>query len=131
MHLLIRSYDLVELQRLRAELDCRGIAVYMSDEFTFAIPGLPGAEQPRALWVTDEDDLVPARRVIADLLGEERLPDTAASPSTPVPAAVSSASGRPASPPAGRRTPAVQRLSWVAGMVYGIIVALLALLAWA
>ena len=70
---LLQSYDLLELQQLRVELTARGIDVYMSDEFTYAIPGLPGAEQPRALWVTKPEDLMPARRVVADLLGEHRI----------------------------------------------------------
>ncbi|MEZ5653963.1 MAG: DUF2007 domain-containing protein [Burkholderiaceae bacterium] len=76
MHLLIRSYDPLELQRLRGELEARKIRVFMSDEFTYAVPGLPGAEQPRALWVADATDLAPARRVVADLLGERRLEET-------------------------------------------------------
>ncbi|MEZ5660557.1 MAG: DUF2007 domain-containing protein [Burkholderiaceae bacterium] len=71
--MLIRSYDLLELQLLRSELAARRINVYMSDEFTYAIPGLPGAEQPRALWVAEADDLEPARRIVADLVGQERL----------------------------------------------------------
>ncbi|MEZ5740928.1 MAG: DUF2007 domain-containing protein [Burkholderiaceae bacterium] len=73
MHLLLRSYDLVELQRVRSELVQRGIKVHVSDEFTYAIPGMPGAEQPRGLWVALDEDLLAARRIACDLLGEERL----------------------------------------------------------
>jgi len=52
---LLQSYDIVLLQRLRSILEERGIVVHLSDEFTFAVPGLPGAEQPRGLWVHRED----------------------------------------------------------------------------
>lgn len=55
MRLVLRTYDIVMLQRLRSVLEQRGIAVHVSDEFTFAVPGLPGAEQPRGLWVMPED----------------------------------------------------------------------------
>ncbi len=72
MRLIARSYDTIELQRLRTELESRGMPVHVSDEFTYAIPGMPGAEQPRGLWVGD-DDWVPARRVVADLIGARRL----------------------------------------------------------
>lgn len=72
MQLIARSYDMIELQRVRGELQSRGIRVHVSDEFTYAIPGMPGAEQPRGIWVPDED-VMPARRVVSDLLGPERL----------------------------------------------------------
>ena len=52
---LLQSYDIVLLQRMRSVLEDRGIVVHISDEFTFAISGLPGAEQPRGLWVRRED----------------------------------------------------------------------------
>lgn len=55
MRRLLQSYDIVLLQRLRSILEDRGIVVHLSDEFTFAVPGLPGAEQPRGLWVHRED----------------------------------------------------------------------------
>lgn len=73
MHLIVQSYNQIELQQLRSELEQRGIAVHVSDEFTYAIPGMPGAEQPRGLWVTLDEDLLPARRVVADLVGQDRL----------------------------------------------------------
>lgn len=72
MQLLMQSYDAIELQRLRAELEQRRIKVHISDEFTYAIPGMPGAEQPRGIWV-DDDDLLPARQVVVDLFGEQRV----------------------------------------------------------
>ena len=93
MHRLIGSYDLIELQRLRTELTARGIDVHLSDEFTYAIPGLPGAEQPRALWVTRPEDVTPARRIAADLFGEERL--------DPLPADADDAHGTDPSPADG------------------------------
>lgn len=55
IQLLLRTYDIVALQRVRSILEQRGIAVHVSDEFTFAVPGMPGAEQPRALWVGTEE----------------------------------------------------------------------------
>lgn len=55
MRLVLRSYDIVMLQRMRSILEQRGIVVHVSDEFTFAVPGLPGAEQPRGLWVPVDD----------------------------------------------------------------------------
>ncbi len=73
MHLVARCYDAIELQLLRTELESRGIRVHVSDEFTFAIPGMPGAEQPRGLWVALDEDLLPARRVVSDLIGSDRL----------------------------------------------------------
>lgn len=73
MHLIVQTYSLIELQQLRSELEKRGIRVHVSDEFTYAIPGMPGAEQPRGLWITLPEDIMPARQVIADLVGEDRL----------------------------------------------------------
>ena len=119
MDLLIRSYDLMELQRLRVELAARGIDVYMSDEFTYAIPGLPGAEQPRALWVTEPEDLMPARRIVADLVGGERLAD-AERDGKPVPPAGDRVRGRPRRGPAG-----------VIHLIWGIIVLLIVATLWA
>ena len=55
MRRVLRSYDIVLLQRMRSILEERGIVVHVSDEFTFAVPGLPGAEQPRGLWVPHGD----------------------------------------------------------------------------
>src|SRR5690606_13053207 len=52
---LLQSYDIVLLQRMRSVLEDRGIVVHISDEFTVAIAGLPGAEQPRGLWGRRED----------------------------------------------------------------------------
>ncbi|MGB7180807.1 MAG: DUF2007 domain-containing protein [Burkholderiaceae bacterium] len=72
MQLLTRSYQTVELIQLRSELEHRGIAVHIADEFTYAIPGMPGAEQPRGVWVAD-DDLLAAQRVVIDLLGDDRV----------------------------------------------------------
>ena len=43
MRLVLRTYDIVMLQRMRSILEQRGIAAHVSDEFTFAVPGLPGA----------------------------------------------------------------------------------------
>ncbi len=82
MHLIAQTYDLIELQQARSELEKRGIRVHVSDEFTYAIPGMPGAEQPRGIWVALDEDVAPARRVVADLLGPERVagPDQQASP---------------------------------------------------
>lgn len=82
MHLLVQSYETLELQQIRSELERRGIAVHMADEFTYAIPGMPGAEQPRSIWVATED-LLPAQRVVSDLLGPERVHwDDSSSPKT-------------------------------------------------
>lgn len=72
MQLLVQSYETLELQQIRSELEKRGIAVHMADEFTYAIPGMPGAEQPRSIWVSAED-LLPAQRVVSDLLGPDRV----------------------------------------------------------
>ena len=73
MHLIVQTYSLIELQQVRSELEQRGIAVHVSDEFTYAIPGMPGAEQPRGLWVASDEDIVPARRIVGDLIGIDRL----------------------------------------------------------
>lgn len=73
MHLIVQTYSLIELQQVRSELEKRGIAVHVSDEFTYAIPGMPGAEQPRGLWVATDEDIVPARRIVSDLIGDDRL----------------------------------------------------------
>lgn len=72
MQLVTQSYDTVELQQVRMELERRNIAVHISDEFMYAIPGMPGAEKPRGIWV-DEADLLPAQRVVTDLLGPDRV----------------------------------------------------------
>lgn len=72
MQLLTQSYDLLELQQLRSELERRGIKVLIADEFTYAIPGMPGAERPRRVLVAQED-IAPARQVVADLLGQDRI----------------------------------------------------------
>ncbi len=74
MQLLTQSYDLLELQQLRSELERRGIKVLIADEFTYAIPGMPGAERPRRVLVAAED-IAPARQVVADLLGKDRIHD--------------------------------------------------------
>jgi len=55
MRRILQTYDIVLLQRMRSILEERGIVVHVSDEFTFAVPGLPGAEQPRGLWVPRGD----------------------------------------------------------------------------
>jgi len=73
MHLIVQTYSLIELQQLRSELEKRGIRVHVSDEFTYAIPGMPGAEQPRGLWIALPEDIVPARQVVTDLVGADRL----------------------------------------------------------
>jgi hypothetical protein len=72
MQVLTESYDLLELQQLRSELERRGIKVLIADEFTYAIPGMPGAERPRRVLVAEED-MLPAKQVVADLLGEDRI----------------------------------------------------------
>lgn len=94
LQLVLRSYDTIELQRVRSELERRRISVHISDEFTYAIPGMPGAEQPRGLWV-DHDDLLPAQRVVADLLGDERV----AQPDDDAPATISPDASRNAANP--------------------------------
>lgn len=73
MHLIVQTYSLIELQQLRSELEKRGIRVHVSDEFTYAIPGMPGAEQPRGLWIALPEDILPARQVVTDLVGADRL----------------------------------------------------------
>jgi len=92
MHLIVQTYSLLELQQLRSELEKRGIRVHVSDEFTYAIPGMPGAEQPRGLWVALPEDIVPARQVVADLVGTERLAPDPATPVKPAPSAKSAGS---------------------------------------
>ena len=72
MQLVVQSYEAVELLQVRSELEKRGIAVHLADEFTYAIPGMPGAEQPRGIWVADED-LYAAQLVVRDLLGPDRV----------------------------------------------------------
>ena len=72
MQLLTQCYESVEILQIRSELEARGIHVHIADEFTYAIPGMPGAEQPRGVWVAD-DDLYAAQLVIKDLLGEDRI----------------------------------------------------------
>ncbi len=84
MHLIAQTYSQVELQQARSELEKRGIRVHVSDEFTYAIPGMPGAEQPLGIWVALAEDILPAQRVVSDLLGPDSLtavdesPDNAA-----------------------------------------------------
>ena len=73
MHLIVQTYSLIELQQRRSELEKRGIRVHVSDEFTYAIPGMPGAEQPRGLWIALPEDILPARQVVTDLVGADRL----------------------------------------------------------
>lgn len=73
MHLIAQTYSQVELQRARSELEKRGIRVHVSDEFTYAIPGMPGAEQPLGIWVSLAEDILPAQRVVSDLLGPDSL----------------------------------------------------------
>ena len=78
MHLILETYDIAEMMRIRSELDARGIRFHVSDEFTYAIPGMPGAEKPCGLWVMSEEDAVIARRMVTDLLGAHRVsPDPA------------------------------------------------------
>ena len=72
MQVLTESYDLLELQQLRTELERRGINVLIADEFTYAIPGMAGAERPRRVMVAQED-MLPAKQVVIDLIGEERI----------------------------------------------------------
>lgn len=72
MQLVVQSYETLELLQVRSELEARGIAVHLADEFTYAIPGMPGAEQPRGIWVAD-DDLYAAQLVVRDLLGPDRV----------------------------------------------------------
>ncbi len=109
MHLIVQTYSLIELQQLRSELEQRGIKVHVSDEFTYAIPGMPGAEQPRGLWVALEEDIAPARRVVSDLAGEERLEPfgDGTAIETPVSGTAS------ASPPASQRGRAGQSGKWL------------------
>ena len=71
MRLVLRSYDIVMLQRARSVLEQRGIVVHVSDEFTFAVPGLPGAEQPRGLWVLPEDRGAAIRALRHDIPPDE------------------------------------------------------------
>lgn len=73
MHLIVQTYSLIELQQVRSELEKRGIRVHVSDEFTYAIPGMPGAEQPRGIWVALPEDILPAQQVVTDLVGADRL----------------------------------------------------------
>jgi|GEM_PF-6216967 len=72
MQVLTESYDLLEIQQLRSELERRGIKVLIADEFTYAIPGMAGAERPRRVMVAEED-MLPAKQVVTDLLGEDRI----------------------------------------------------------
>ena len=72
MKVLTQSYDVMEMEQLRSELERRGIKVLIADEFSYAIPGMPGAERPRRVLVAEED-MAPARQVVADLLGEDRI----------------------------------------------------------
>jgi len=72
MQVLTESYDLLELQQLRSELERRGIKVLIADEFTYAIPGMAGAERPRRVMVAEED-MLPAKQVVTDLLGADRI----------------------------------------------------------
>lgn len=74
MRLVARTYDVVLLQRMRSILEARGIAVHVSDEFTFAVPGLPGAEQPRGLWVPREDGEA-ALRALRLAIPPDELPE--------------------------------------------------------
>ena len=71
MRLVLRTYDIVMLQRMRSILEQRGIAVHVSDEFTFAVPGLPGAEQPRGLWVPPADWEAAVRALRHDIPPDE------------------------------------------------------------
>jgi len=85
MRRVLRTYDIVMLQRLRSVLEQRGIPVHVSDEFTFAVPGLPGAEQPRGLWVLPEDWDAAIRALRHDIPPDE-LPTLEAGPPAAVPA---------------------------------------------
>lgn len=128
MRLIARSYDTIELQRLRTELESRGMPVHVSDEFTYAIPGMPGAEQPRGLWVGD-DDWVPARRVVADLIGARRL-EPEAQPDQAWPADSTRAQRQPDRPATSPPQPARPGPAWATQpRRLGLIFSLIALLA--
>lgn len=73
MRVVLRTWDILMLERVRSVLQARGILAHVSDEFTFAVPGLPGAENPRAVWVP-EADWAAAIRALRNEIPPDELP---------------------------------------------------------